>query len=83
MFSSFVISSTSVVDARTDNNFPFDTTYTVQKLGMHDEILEDILVLPIFLENKCTHNSDHIKERYLCDCRSKRGSFQRKTLNEE
>lgn len=30
--------------ACTEDNFPFDTTYSVQKPGMHSEILEDILL---------------------------------------
>jgi hypothetical protein len=44
-----VLPSTSVVPGFTKNSFPFDMTYTVQKLGMLADILELSCVGLIFL----------------------------------
>jgi len=45
-----VLSTAPDVDACTDDNFPLETTYSVQKVGMHSEILEDILLPLNFLK---------------------------------
>lgn len=59
LMSSFIFLIVSESDGRTDESFPLETAYTVQKLGVPSEILEDNL-LPLSFKEK-----ENITQKYL------------------
>ena len=52
------VSQASDVAERTNDSLPFETTYVVQKLGMHSEILVAVLLPLSFLQT--INNDNHM-----------------------